>query len=332
MKKHTKTVSIILALLLAVSLLVSCNKAEQKNGSSVATEEKTSEVSKDNATEIASQSETAVVSESEGEGIEHDNSVELPSGFEVDDVKANENYKIAFANWNSTNSAAALFASEMEKAAQYYGVELLLMDNKQDPVQAVDNVNNAITWNADYYIQYNEDPDANLRIGEMLNEEGIYGLAVQVPLGDDFPYYRLDPAESGYSSGKPLAEKAKEVWGDDVSFAIIMDCPEAGAVIQDRAAAAEKAILEVYPDINIVTYSSEGDPEVSRNKMADVLTANPEGNFIFWGHMDQWTLAALQSIKAANRYEECIATSVAGLAPMFEECIATSVEIGRAHV
>ena len=172
--------------------------------------------------------ETAKETAGENQEIALDKSVVPPSGFTPEEVVPDKKYKIAFANFNSTNAGAAIMAEEMEKAARYYGVELLSMDNKQDPLQAVDNFNNAKTWGCDYYIQYNEDPEANKRIGEMLKADNIPAIAVQVPLGDDFPYYRLDPAESGRVGGEALAKKAKEKWGDDVAFFICMDCPEAG--------------------------------------------------------------------------------------------------------
>ncbi|MHA9739195.1 sugar ABC transporter substrate-binding protein [Robinsoniella peoriensis] len=322
-----KNLAVLMTCMLVLSMAACGNSGETTPKETVVQKETQPAESKSDTAETkgtdAADVKTADPTEkgtSQGEGeITLDKSVEPPSGFTPEDVVPDKKYKIAFANFNSTNAGAAIMAEEIEKAAKYYGVELLSMDNKQDPLQAVDNFNNAKTWGCEYYIQYNEDPEANKRIGEMLKADNIPAIAVQVPLGDDFPYYRLDPAESGRVGGEALAKKAKEKWGDDVAFFICMDCPEAGQVIQDRAEAATAAVKEIYPDIKVITYSSEGDPEVSRNKMTDVLTANPEGNFMFWGHMDQWTLAAVSSIRAAGREEQCIATSVMGLDSMIEE-------------
>ncbi len=309
-----KIIYLLLSLVLVVSI-VSCS-----NNSKTSELDSNEKMDTQNEEDKTSTEDSEETEKEDGDEVDNAKStVNPPSGFDAIDVKPEKPYKIAFANWNSTNSAAAIFAEEMEKAAEYYGVEILIMDNKQDPIQAVDNFNNAATWGAEYYIQYNEDPEANLRIGEMLTEQDIGAIAVQVPLGDEFPYYRLDPATSGYESAKPLAEKAQDIWGDDVEFFLCLDCPEAGAVIQDRADAAVEAVQELYPDIKVVRVSSEGDPEVSRNKVADALTANPQGKFMFWGHMDQWTLAGISAIKAANRYDECIVSSVMGLEPYFEE-------------
>ncbi len=101
-------------------------------------------------------------------------------------------------------------AEEMEKAARYYGVELLSMDNKQDPLQAVDNFNNAKTWGCDYYIQYNEDPEANKRIGEMLKADNIPAIAVQVPLGMIFHTTVWTRLSRDAWAEKPLRKRQKK--------------------------------------------------------------------------------------------------------------------------
>lgn len=317
-----KKLAVLMTCFMVLSL-TACGNSEETSSKETAVQKETqsqpAETRGSAPTETQADDQAEAKTSSGGGEITLDKSIEPPSGFTPEDVVPDKRYKIAFANFNSTNAGAAIMAEEIEKAAKYYGVELLSMDNKQDPLQAVDNFNNAKTWGCEYYIQYNEDPEANKRIGEMLKADSTPAIAVQVPLGEDFPYYRLDPAESGRVGGEALAKKAKEKWGDDVAFFICMDCPEAGQVIQDRAEAATAAVKEIYPDIKVITYSSEGDPEVSRNKMTDVLTANPEGNFMFWGHMDQWTLAAVSSIRAAGREKECIATSVMGLDSMIEE-------------
>lgn len=248
-----------------------------------------------------------------------DKTVATPGAFDVVEVVPNKAYKIVVTQMNTNDSNAVTAMDGFVQAGKYYGVEIVVMDNKGDPIQAVNNLENAITMEADYFVSYTADQGACQRIAARLTEAGMPGMGVQATLSDAYPFFRLDPTMSGEASGTPLAEAAKERFGDDVEFLVVLGYPEAGPVIADRSAAAIKAIQAIYPDIEVIEYSSKADPETSRSGMQDILTAHPEGNFLFWGHHDQYTLAAYQAIKAAGREDQCLVSSIVATEAMCDE-------------
>lgn len=248
-----------------------------------------------------------------------DKSVATPGAFDVVEVSPNEAYKIVVTQMNTNDSNAVTAMDGFVQAGKYYGVDIVVMDNKGDPIQAVNNLENAITMEADYFISYTADEGACQRIAARLTEVGMPGMGVQATLSEDYPFFRLDPTMSGEASGTPLAEAAKTKFGDDVQFLVILGYPEAGPVIADRSAAAIKAVQALYPNIEVIEYSSKADPETSRSGMQDILTAHPDGNFLFWGHHDQYTLAAYQAIKAAGREDQCLVSSIVATEAMCDE-------------
>ena len=254
-----------------------------------------------------------------GETVLGDKTVPTPNAFEVVDITPNEAYKIVVTQMNTDDANAVTAMDSFRAAGEYYGVEIVVMDNKGDAVQAVTNLENAIAMEADFFFNYTADAGACTRIAERLTEVGMPGISIQATMGDDFPFFRLDPAMSGEASGTPLAEAAKEKFGDDVAFLIVLGYPEAGPVIGDRSTAAIEAVQAIYPDIEVIEYSSMADPETSRSGMQDILTAHPDGNFMFWGHHDQYTMAAYQAIKDSGREEQCVVTSVCALENICEE-------------
>lgn len=309
-----KAISSFIATVILLSCLAGCGT--QATTTNAITEKAETSV---NNVEEATDKVEETTSQEAGEAISGNKSVPVPGGFEVIDVTPNKEYKIVVTNINTSDANAATAIDGFKAAGEYYGVEVIVMDNKGDPVQAAANAEAAINMEADFFFEYNADGEANKRIGERLKEANLPAIAVQVPLGDDYPYFRLDPKMSGEASGLPLAEQGKAKFGDDVEFLVALGYPEAGPVIQERSEAAIAAVKTIYPDIKVIEYSSKADTETSRSGMQDILTANPEGNFLFWAHHDQFCLAAYNAIKAAGREENCVVTSIVALPMMTEE-------------
>ena len=323
MKKiRMRALAVLMVLVLTASALAGCSGGgtdETTQGAAAGTEQ-ASQTEEQSETEAGDTAQTEGAGESQGaSGVTGDKTVQVPGGFEPVDITTNEPYKIVVTQMNTSDANAATAMDSFREAGQYYGVEVIVMDNKGDAVQANTNLENAITMEADFFFEYNADEGANERIAQRLREVGMPAIAIQVELGDDFPYFRLDPAMSGEASGTPLAEAAQEKFGDDVDFLVVLGYPEAGPVIADRSAAAIEAVKKIYPDIEVIEYSSKADTETSRSGMQDILTAHPEGNFLFWGHHDQYTLAAYRAVRASGREDQCLVTSIVALESMCEE-------------
>ena len=218
-----------------------------------------------------------------------------------------------YANWSAANSFSVQVQEGFVAACDYYGVELVCLDNLVDPIQANANCDTAITMGADFYFQYNQDEEINNAIGEKLYEAGIAGIAIQVPMAAgsyQFPSYCIDNYNTGLMAGGMLADAAIEKWGADEEYILFaMGYPESGVMFQQRAQGGIEGVKAKLSHVEVFENSTEGDTEVARQRMTDFLTAHPEGKILVWTNADHVALGELAAIEAAGREDDVLLVS-----------------------
>lgn len=233
--------------------------------------------------------------------------------YEKVDITPNEKYTFVYANWSAANSFSVQVQEGFIAACDYYGVELVCLDNLVDPIQANANCDTAITMGADFYFQYNQDEEINNAIGEKLKDAGIAGIAIQVPMAAkdyQFPSYCIDNYNTGLLAGGMLADAAIAKWGADENYILFaMGYPESGAMFQQRAQGAIEGVQQKLKNIELFENSTEGDTEVARQRMTDFLTAHPEGKILVWTNADHVALGELAAIEAAGREDDVLLVS-----------------------
>lgn len=298
---------ILLSLVLSVLLLTACGTGRGKT-------ETSSKAETQQGTEQAARTETERKQTEEAV-------TESLSGtadgkwdkYEKFDVTPNEKYTFVYANWSAANSFSVQVQEGFVAACDYYGVELVCLDNLVDPIQANANCDTAITMGADFYFQYNQDEEINNAIGEKLYEAGIAGIAIQVPMAAEsyqFPSYCIDNYNTGLMAGDMLADAAIEKWGADEEYILFaMGYPESGVMFQQRAQGGIEGVKAKLSQIEVFENSTEGDTEVARQRMTDFLTAHPEGKILVWTNADHVALGELAAIEAAGRQDDVLLVS-----------------------
>ena len=297
MKLFKRQTSMLLVLVLALSLFATaCTKEEEKEGET---------------TEAGSE---GVIPHTEVE-IKH------PAIIDVNEaVFANKPYKIGYANWNDENSISIIVRDSIVDACKFYGVELMVFDNKQDANQAMANCDTAIQAGVDYYLNFNQDESINAAIATKLEEAGIPMISIQTRARDGVdPEYRIDNPNFGILGGDMLVEEAANRWPGETPKLFVAGHPESGANFIQRAEGCKETVSAAMPDAEITEISTDGDPEVTRQRTADFLTANPEGRIMMWCHIDQNTMGMLAAVKAAGREDDVIIASCGANPVVFEE-------------
>ena len=156
-----KLIALALVLTMVLCLAAGCSKAGNTTPNAP-TESATTEKPTDSATNVATESV-----------ILGNKNVETPGAFDVEEVTPNRAYKIVVTQMNTNDTNAVTAIDGFKKAGEYYGVEIIAMDNKGDPIQAVTNLDTAITMEADYFISYTADAGACAQIAAKLTEEGM---------------------------------------------------------------------------------------------------------------------------------------------------------------
>lgn len=248
--------------------------------------------------------------------------IKYPAIIEVDEtVYAKKPYKIAYANWNDENSISIIVRDSVLDACKYYGVECMVFDNKQDPNQAMTNAQTAIQAGVDYYLNFNQDVSINAAIGQLLEDNGIPLISIQTGARDGIdPEYCVNNEVCGGICGDLLVEEAINQWGmDEKPILFIAGHPESGINFIIRANSCIEHVKAKMPDVEVFEISTEGSPEVTRQRTADFLTAHPTGKIMMWCHIDQNTMGMLAAVRAAGREEDCIITSFGANPVAFEE-------------
>jgi ribose transport system substrate-binding protein len=256
------------------------------------------------------------------ERIEHGElNIKYPAIIDVDEnIYAKKKYKIAYANWNDENSISIIVRDSVVDACNYYGVELMVFDNKQDPAQAMANADNAIQAGVDYYLNFNQDESINAAIAQKLEDNGIPMISIQTKARDGIdPEYHVNNERIGSICGELLANAAKEAWPNEKPILFIAGHPESGVNFITRANSAIAGVKSIMPDVEVFEISTDGSPEVTRQKTADFLTAHPEGKIMMWCHIDQNTMGMLASVRAAGREDDVIITSFGANPVVFTE-------------
>lgn len=259
---------------------------------------------------------------SEKEQIPHTEvDIKYPAIIEVnEDVYADKPYKIAYANWNDENSISIIVRDSVLDACRYYGVDCMVFDNKQDANQAITNCDTAIQAGVDYYLNFNQDESINAAIADKLEKAGIPMISIQTKARDGIdPEYHIDNYKFGTLCGELLIKEARERWPDEKPVLFVAGHPESGVNFIQRAEGCKDSVLEALPKTEVFEISTEGDPEVTRQRTADFLTAHPDGKIMMWCHIDQNTMGMLAAVKAAGRVDDVIITSCGANPVAFEE-------------
>ena len=260
----------------------------------------------------------------QAEKIEHTEvEIKYPAIIDVnDDIYAEDTYKIAYANWNDENSISVIVRDSVLDACEYYGVECMVFDNKQDANQAMTNADTAIQACVDYYLNFNQDESINAAIAAKLEEAGIPLISIQTKARDGVdPEYHIDNYKFGTLCGNLMVEEAGKRWGEEQPILFVAGHPEAGVNFIQRADGVKDSVAEFLPDTEVYEISTEGDPEVTRQRTTDFLTAHPEGKIMMWCHIDQNTMGMLAAVKAAGREDDVIITSCGANPVAFDELI-----------
>ena len=133
------------------------------------------------------------------------------------------------------------------------------------------------------------------------------------------PEYHIDNRSFGTICGELLVEEFQNRWPEEEPKLFVAGHPESGVNFIERAEGCKDAVKAVMPEVIITEISTDGDPEVTRQRTADYLTANPEGKIMMWGHIDQNTMGMLAAVKAAGREQDVIITSCGANPVVFEE-------------
>jgi len=180
---------------------------------------------------------------------------------------------LTFANINGVLPYCKLVEESIQQEWKLAGGlddDLLILDNMADPDMALDNAKIVFEKKPGVFLQFQADTHANALIGKEAAEEGIYIIAIEVPV-PGFPLMGIDNYNAALLAGDWAIDAVMTVYGgwENIDRIIYLDSSGTGDRAELRILGSKNAFIE--------RFGNDGDDEVPDSKavMFDgVITAD----------------------------------------------------------
>jgi ribose transport system substrate-binding protein len=207
------------------------------------------------------------------------------------------------------------------EAAASSGVDLMVLDNKYDGPTAVKNAEEFIQAGVDLIIEFQVEHEVAPIIGDKVAAAKIPLIAIDIP-HPHATFFGVDNYRVGMTAGHALAEFAIAEWEGQVDWAIGLDLPEAGLLVQSRVSGAFEAIRAALPDLPVEAYvriDGRGIRERSKKVISEFLERHRRDKHILIAAAND--SSALGAIDAARELKRERNVAVVG-----QDCIQDAIE------
>ena len=187
--------------------------------------------------------------------------------------------RFGFAVQSADMPFSIAVAQSVTAAAAASGVELLILDNKYDPLVAIENAKEFVEKRVDLVLEFQVEEEVAPRIANIFRKAEIPLIAVDVPHPNS-TYFGVDNFEAGYEMGTILALHAQRRWNGEVDRVIGVGFREAGSFVQSRISGAFDGIRELLQNVTANQFSQiegRGMREASYTAMLEALKNHRSG-------------------------------------------------------
>ena len=213
-------------------------------------------------------------------------------------------YRVGYAQLSNEQPFVRKVTQGLVDAAAKAQVELLVVDNKDSPEQALKNAEWLIAQKVDFVIEYEFHSGVGPALADMFRKAGIPLLAIDIPMPSAI-YFGVDNYEVGRLGGQALAQFAVDRWKGLVNRVLLLELPEAGPIPQARVLGTVDGIRSVLPNLNesYVLHkdgkgTEKGGYAITRH-IAQSL--KPKEHLLIAASNDNCTRGALRAIRELGR-------------------------------
>ncbi len=173
-------------------------------------------------------------------------------------------------------------AQSVTAAAAAAGVELLMLDNRQDPDVAIQNAHEFVKKRVDLVLEFQVEEHVAPHVANILKKADIPLVAIDVP-HPNATYFGVDNFEAGFEAGSLLGQYAQRKWKGKVDWVLGIGFSEAGSFVQSRITGAFEGIRERLKDLPTDCYvrlEGRGMREPSRQAVMEFLRDRQKGQRI----------------------------------------------------
>jgi ribose transport system substrate-binding protein len=190
------------------------------------------------------------------------------------------------------------------KEAQLRGIELLVVDNRLDPDQAITNAHWLAEQKVDFAIEFQVHYEVAPVIADIFAKAGIRTLALGAPQPGAI-YFGANNYRAGLLCGEALARHAATHWRGRVDRVIFLEFPLVGRMVQSRFIGTLRGIQGVLPGFDqrrVMRRNGKATELGSYQAMRKILKMVSRGDrLLIAGINDDCALGTLRAVREASR-------------------------------
>jgi len=182
--------------------------------------------------------------------------------------------RFGFAVQSGEMPFSVAVAQSVTAAAAAAGVELITLDNRQDPDIAIQNAMELVSKHVDLVLEFQVEEIVAPHVASIFKKADIPLVAIDVP-HPNATYFGVDNFEVGFEAGSLLAQHALRKWKGKVDWVLGVGFSEAGSFVQSRISGAFGGIRERLKDLPVdrfIRLEGRGMREPSRAAVAEFLS------------------------------------------------------------
>jgi ribose transport system substrate-binding protein len=219
-------------------------------------------------------------------------------------------YSIGYALQSSEFAFSRAVAASLQRSAGAADIDLLLLDNQDNPKTALQNAAIFVREKVDLVIESQTDVRIAGAISERFRDARIPIIAVEIPLPNAV-YFGANNTQAGLIAGRHLARWAESQWGGAVDELLLLELPKAGQLPNARILGSLLGILERYAGLmhkQIRVLKTNGHQEAAYEKVRGYLNKTNAERILVSAINDPCALGALLAFREAGREDQCAIT------------------------
>jgi ribose transport system substrate-binding protein len=213
-------------------------------------------------------------------------------------------YRIGYAQLSSDQPFVQKVTQGLVVAAQKFGVELLVADNRNSPEQAVKSAAWLIAEKVDFVIEYEFHYRVTPVLAEMFRKAGIPTMAIDIPMPGAV-YFGANNHVVGTVGGAALANFAQTHWHGRVDRLLLLESPDAGPATHLRIIGSLDGIRSVLPNLDdkrVLHKNAKGtDVGGYRATQSALRSLGRHGQLLIAAANDNCARGAIRAIREAGR-------------------------------
>jgi len=216
-------------------------------------------------------------------------------------------YKIGYLAETGETSFYRAVTRGLIESGQRAGVDLVVLNNQQNPDIALANVERLLEENVDLVIMFHSYSQIAAVISTRSSNPKLPLIAVEMP-HPNAVYFGVDNCHAGLTAGRYLAHWAQQHWKGEVDEILLIGARRAGSLPEARLTGSLLGINEVLPNsaqAKISTVNGDWQFDESRENVRRHLAKSKAKRILVSAIFDPSALGALEAFRDADRLQDC---------------------------